>query len=117
MMAQTHESDLIILDVNMADMSGLDVLAFLREDDRFRTIPIVMLTGDDDPRVAEAAKPDIYHCDEACVVGANGSNPVFRNRGLHLSGRRAAQYKLALGPLGCHTGRSSEAVLPKFRAE
>jgi two-component system, chemotaxis family, chemotaxis protein CheY len=36
--------DLIVLDLNMPDMHGLDVLKFVRAQDAFRTLPIVVLT-------------------------------------------------------------------------
>jgi two-component system response regulator len=43
--------DLILLDINLPDISGMDVLTRLKRDSRFAQIPIVMLTGsnvDDD---------------------------------------------------------------------
>ena len=49
--------DLILLDLNMPDMHGLDVLRFVRSQQRYESIPIVVLTtrGDDDSRAATAA--------------------------------------------------------------
>lgn len=49
--------DLILLDLNMPDMHGLDVLRFVRAQQRYVSIPIVVLTtrGDDDSRAATAA--------------------------------------------------------------
>lgn len=46
--------DLIVLDLNMPDMHGLEVLRFVREHQRYQAIPIVILTtrGDDDSRAA-----------------------------------------------------------------
>lgn len=35
---------LIILDLNMPDMHGLEVLSFVRSHQRFRSIPVVVLT-------------------------------------------------------------------------
>lgn len=43
--------DLILLDINLPDLSGIDLLTRLRGDSRFAKIPVVMLTGsnvDDD---------------------------------------------------------------------
>lgn len=37
--------DLVILDVNMPDMDGLTLLKQLRDDDRYRDLPIIMLTA------------------------------------------------------------------------
>jgi CheY-like chemotaxis protein len=45
-LAQLHRPDLILLDVHMPDVSGIDVLAHLRSDDRTSYIPVVMLSAD-----------------------------------------------------------------------
>ncbi len=46
--------DLMVLDLNMPDMHGLGVVHFVREHQRYRDIPIVVLTtrGDDESREA-----------------------------------------------------------------
>ena len=46
--------DLVILDLNMPDMHGLDVLQFVRAHERFHALPVVVLTtrGDDESRDA-----------------------------------------------------------------
>jgi len=48
---------LMILDLNMPDMHGLEVLRFVRSHHGFRNIPVVILTtrGDEASRVAVAA--------------------------------------------------------------
>lgn len=45
---------MIVLDLNMPDMHGLDVLAFVRSHDAYRHLPVVVLTtrGDDSSRDA-----------------------------------------------------------------
>src|SRR5688500_4199054 len=45
---------LIVLDLNMPDMHGLEVLQFVRSHQRYRQIPIIVLTtrGDDSSRAA-----------------------------------------------------------------
>jgi two-component system chemotaxis response regulator CheY len=45
---------MMILDLNMPDMHGLDVLGFVRAHDRYRQLPVVVLTtrGDDISRDA-----------------------------------------------------------------
>jgi two-component system chemotaxis response regulator CheY len=47
-------ADLIVLDLNMPDMHGLDVLKFVRAQGSFRSLPIVVLTtrGDEASRHA-----------------------------------------------------------------
>ena len=46
--------DLVVLDLNMPDVHGLEVLRFVRSHERFRTLPVVVLTtrGDDESRDA-----------------------------------------------------------------
>lgn len=46
--------EMIVLDLNMPDMHGLDVLKFLRSHGRYRDLPVVVLTtrGDDTSREA-----------------------------------------------------------------
>ena len=39
---------LILLDLNLPDMSGVDILKRLKESDHLRTIPVVVLTTTDD---------------------------------------------------------------------
>jgi two-component system, chemotaxis family, chemotaxis protein CheY len=45
---------MVVLDLNMPDMHGLDVIRFLRSHDRYRDLPVVVLTtrGDDSSRQA-----------------------------------------------------------------
>lgn len=49
--------NLIVLDLNMPDLHGLDVLRFVRGHDHYRTIPIIVLTtrGDEHSRAAALA--------------------------------------------------------------
>lgn len=47
--AYTENPDIIILDVEMPKVSGLQVLRLLRDDEYTRDIPVVMLTGRDRP--------------------------------------------------------------------
>jgi two-component system chemotaxis response regulator CheY len=46
--------NLIILDLNMPDMHGLEVLGFVRSHQRYRQIPVMVLTtrGDEESRAA-----------------------------------------------------------------
>ena len=49
--------DLIILDLNMPDMHGIEVLQFVRSHERYRAIPVIILTtrGDNDSRAVAFA--------------------------------------------------------------
>ena len=46
--------ELVVLDLNMPDMHGLEVLGFVRSHSRYREVPVIILTtrGDDASRVA-----------------------------------------------------------------
>lgn len=48
-LARAHRPDLVVLDVHLPDVSGEEVLARLRADDRTRDIPVVILSADATP--------------------------------------------------------------------
>ena len=41
--------DLILLDINMPGVDGLEILAYLRREPRLITVPVVVVTSDDQP--------------------------------------------------------------------
>lgn len=47
--------DLVVLDLNLPNRSGIDVLESIKTDDDLKTIPVVVLTGSDAPDDIEAA--------------------------------------------------------------
>ncbi|MFN3699864.1 MAG: response regulator, partial [Dictyoglomus sp.] len=47
--------DLVILDLNMPDMHGLEVLKFLRSHDRYKNLPVIILTTRGDEEMRETA--------------------------------------------------------------
>jgi diguanylate cyclase (GGDEF)-like protein len=49
-MARQDPPDLILVDKVMPVIDGLEVTRELKNDDRFSTVPIIVLTGQDDPR-------------------------------------------------------------------
>ena len=58
----THNGPaLILLDLNLPDMSGIDILAKIKSDDRLKRTPVVVLTTTDD-------KQEIQRCYD---LGAN----------------------------------------------
>ena len=47
-----HPYDLLLLDLNMPDIGGIEVVRFVRSQDRLRNVPIIVITtrGDDSSR-------------------------------------------------------------------
>lgn len=39
-----HHPDLVLLDINLPKVSGHEVLLYLKNEDRFKSIPVIMLT-------------------------------------------------------------------------
>jgi two-component system, cell cycle response regulator DivK len=44
-LARTHRPDLIIMDIQLPEVSGLDVTRWLKEDDELRSIPVIAVTA------------------------------------------------------------------------
>lgn len=55
-MAQTNLPDLILLDVMMPVMNGLEALKVLKGDDRLKSIPVIMLSKASEPAIVEGFK-------------------------------------------------------------
>ncbi len=53
--ADRYTPDAFVLDVNMPKMNGLQVLSKLREDERFKDTPIVMLSGVKDEDIVKSS--------------------------------------------------------------
>jgi two-component system cell cycle response regulator DivK len=43
--ARTHRPDLILMDIQLPEVSGLEVTKWIKEDDELRTIPIIAVTA------------------------------------------------------------------------
>lgn len=63
--ARKEDPDLILLDINMPSMSGLEVLKRLNADTQSRFIPVIMLTGVD---TEEAKDEAIYEYADQYIV-------------------------------------------------
>jgi len=48
------KSYLLLLDINMPKMNGVELLGKIKSDDELKEIPVIMLTTTDDPREVEA---------------------------------------------------------------
>ena len=44
-LARSHHPDLIIMDIQLPEVSGLDVTRWLKEDDDLRSIPVIAVTA------------------------------------------------------------------------
>lgn len=54
-LADRYVPDAFILDVNMPNLNGLQVLGKLREDERFKDTPIIMLSGVKDEDIVKTS--------------------------------------------------------------
>lgn len=50
-----QKPDLVILDVTMPDMSGIEVLKYIRHQSQHSEVPVVMLTAESDDETVEKA--------------------------------------------------------------
>jgi two-component system chemotaxis response regulator CheY len=53
---RTPDAALVICDVNMPRRDGLELLEDLRKDDRWKTLPFLMLTTEGQPQLIERAR-------------------------------------------------------------
>ncbi len=44
-LARTHHPDLVIMDIQLPEVSGLDVTRWMKEDDDLKSIPIIAVTA------------------------------------------------------------------------
>ncbi|MBA5778003.1 response regulator [Stappia sp. F7233] len=44
-LARTHRPDLILMDIQLPEVSGLEVTKWIKEDDELRTIPVIAVTA------------------------------------------------------------------------
>lgn len=70
--SSTSLPDLILLDINLPKMNGLEVLAAIKKDDRLKMIPVIMLSTS----AAESDIKDSYANHASCFI----TKPVDYNR-------------------------------------
>ena len=51
-----EQPDILLLDINMPEVSGLDMLEFVRRRDRWKNLPVVMLSSEAADLQVDAAK-------------------------------------------------------------
>ena len=83
-LAREHQPDLILLDLHLPDLSGDEVLRRLKSDPRTRSIPVVMLSADAQPRqvkrLLDGRRPRLPHqADRRSPVSCDRER-AFRNR-------------------------------------
>ena len=44
-LAQTHKPDLILMDIQLPEVSGLDITRFLKDDPTLKSIPVIAVTA------------------------------------------------------------------------
>lgn len=44
-LARTHKPDLILMDIQLPEVSGLEVTKWLKQDDKLHTIPVIAVTA------------------------------------------------------------------------
>lgn len=44
-LARTHKPDLILMDIQLPEVSGLDVTKWLKDDDELKSIPVIAVTA------------------------------------------------------------------------
>ena len=61
-LAKLYDYDLILLDLNLPDMTGIDILARLKANEHTRRLPVIVLTTTDDQReIQRLWLRDRYH--------------------------------------------------------
>lgn len=57
-LARTHRPNLILMDIQLPEVSGIDVIKLLKEDDEMRPIPVIAITAfamkGDEERIRES---------------------------------------------------------------
>jgi len=78
-------SYLLLLDIRMPKVDGVEVLRRLKQDDRLRKMPVIMLTTTDDPR--EVTRCHALGCNNYIVkpVDYNKFADAIQNLGLFIS--------------------------------
>ena len=56
LMLAGEQPDILLLDINMPEVSGLDMLEFVRRRDRWKNLPVVMLSSEAADLQVDAAK-------------------------------------------------------------
>ncbi|MEL6769257.1 MAG: response regulator [Pseudomonadota bacterium] len=94
--AQARLPDLILLDLNMPGLNGVEVMRILKSDRRFVHIPAVLLTTSSSPvdvEAALAAHANSYVCKAIDLTDFEGTIETLRHywRSVHCAANRAGR--------------------------
>jgi two-component system cell cycle response regulator DivK len=57
-LARTHHPDLVLMDIQLPEVSGIDIIKLLKEDEDLKTIPVIAITAfamkGDEERIRES---------------------------------------------------------------
>lgn len=101
--------DLVILDLKMPRVDGLEVLGYIRETPELRDLPVVVLTTSDSPFDMDLA--DVLQVNDYLVKGAD-ANTVCRILAKHIKGH-AGHRCGATGPVGPLGGTDARPAGPR----
>ena len=109
----TDLPDLVILDVNMPRMNGMDVCRALRSDDKTRDLAIIMLTARDDE--VDRILGLEFGADDYVTKPYNPRELVLRVKGLlkriyHFQDNPETQEYIQVGPLSIDLGKHQVQV-------
>ena len=86
----TTPPDLVILDLMMPDMSGLDLIEILKKDGNLRNIPILLLTAN-----IKLGKEDVTNADEVCHKPFEIDNLLIKIKSLLVRDRHSRALALS----------------------
>ena len=81
---QAGSSYLVLLDIRMPRLDGVEVLRYMKADERLKRIPVTMLTTTDDPREVEKCYELGCNCYITKPIEFEQFTAVLRNLGLFL---------------------------------
>jgi CheY-like chemotaxis protein len=115
-MARELLPDLILLDIRMPAMDGFEVLQTIRSDLRLETLPVMLLTGCDDP--ADVARGGALHADAYLAKPVSPNVLLNRvRRLLSTHGSSALRWSRSLPGNGGSAERPSKRWIPVGRAQ
>ena len=95
-LAQEEQPDLVLLDVNMPDMDGLEACRRLRADPQLENVPIIMFTAEDEPHQRLAGFD--AGADDYLTKPTNPTEMIARIEGILGSMTETAEDELAPTP-------------------